>query len=148
MTASTFAAQRQQLVAEALSWHGTRYHHHGRIKGVGVDCAMLLAEVFHTCGLVPRVEPGHYPREWHLHHGDELFLGWLQRLGARPVAVGQPGDVAVYRFGHCYSHGGIVVDTAGTVIHAHIASRRVITTRADESPLAGVPCLFYTLIEG
>ena len=43
---------RQSIVAEALSWEGTPYHHHGRIKGVGVDCAMILAEVYHAVGLL------------------------------------------------------------------------------------------------
>lgn len=31
--------ERARFVATALSYVGTPYHHHGRLKGIGVDCA-------------------------------------------------------------------------------------------------------------
>ena len=37
--------QRQRVVAEAETWLRTPYHHMGRIKGGGIDCPTLLAEV-------------------------------------------------------------------------------------------------------
>lgn len=33
--------QRAAVAQEALAWLGTPYHHHARIKGVGVDCAQI-----------------------------------------------------------------------------------------------------------
>jgi hypothetical protein len=39
------AAKRAQ-VQEALTWLGIPYHHHARVKGVGVDCAQLLCAVY------------------------------------------------------------------------------------------------------
>ena len=30
--------ERENLVAEALTWLGTPYHHAGRVKGGGTDC--------------------------------------------------------------------------------------------------------------
>lgn len=136
--------QRTAVVAEAMTWLGTPYHHHGAVKGVGVDCAHLLSEVFTACGLLPKLDLGNYPREWHLHHGDELFLGWLERLGARPVDVPQPGDLAVYRFGRCFAHGAIVVEL-DAVVHSYL-DRGVIYTRAGEDPLDGRPVKHYTFV--
>lgn len=140
------AAARAAVVAEAITWVGTPYHHHGRIKGVGVDCAMVLAEVFHRCGLVPHVDAGFYPTEWHLHRGEELFLGWLSRVGAQPVEQPLAGDIAVYRFGRCFSHGAIFINDSGLAAHSYIG-RGVIKTAADEEPLAGRPRRCFTLFK-
>lgn len=137
--------RRARVVQEARTWLGTPYHHHGRIKGVGVDCAMLLAEVYAYCALVPHIDAGVYPRDWHLHRTEELFLGWLQRVGARPVQTPAPGDVAVYRFGRTFSHGGIVVDDARTVVHSYIRLG-VISTRPHEEPLQGRPVQYWSVI--
>lgn len=128
--------KRAEVALEACGWLGTPYHHHGRVKGVGVDCAMFLAEVFERCEMVPHVDAGFYPREWHLHRGEELFLGWLAWAGAAEVDKPQTGDVAVYRFGRCFSHGGIFLNDHGLVAHSYIG-RGVIKTTPDEEPLAG-----------
>jgi cell wall-associated NlpC family hydrolase len=135
---------REAVVAEALSWLGTPYHHHGRVKGVGVDCAMLLAEVYERCGLIERVEPGFYPVDWHFHRDEEAFVGWLARVGARQVDAPQLGDVAVFKYGRAYSHGGIVVP--GGCAHAFMRAGRVMTTRLDEEPLLGRPTQFWSLL--
>lgn len=139
------APQRQAIVAEARSWLGTRYHHNARIKGVGVDCAMLLAEVFERVGMVAHVEPGDYPPDWHMHRSEELFLGWLQRCGARQTGAPSPGDVALFRFGRTFSHGAIVVDQDLQMVHAYI-DRGVILSRPTEEPLAGRVCRYFTLV--
>lgn len=134
---------RARVVAEAMTWLGTPYHHHGRVKGVGVDCAMLLAEVFERCGVVPHIDAGDYPSQWHLHGREERFLAWLDKVGALAVAEPQPGDVCVYRYGRTYSHGGIVVD-GGLVLHAYI-DQGVVLNRECEAPLLGRPRRAYTL---
>jgi cell wall-associated NlpC family hydrolase len=36
---------RAAVVREAESWIGTPFHHAARVKGAGIDCLMLLAEV-------------------------------------------------------------------------------------------------------
>lgn len=139
--------QRAMVVAELATWLGTRYHHHGRIKGVGVDCAMLLAEVYERCGLVPHVDAGAYPTDWHLHRGEEQFLGWLHAVGARPVAAPQAGDIGIFKFGRCFSHGGVVgevVDGLPYLVHSYIR-RGVILTALDEEPLSGREVRWYSL---
>ncbi len=42
-------AIRQQIIYVAMAWLLTPYHHHARIKGVGVDCVQFLIAVFEEC---------------------------------------------------------------------------------------------------
>lgn len=146
--------QRSAVLGQAASWLGTRYRHHARLLGVGVDCANLLVACYHANGLVPDVDLGHYAVDWHLHHREERFLDWLRRLGAVQLPDGVlplAGDVAVWQFGLCFSHGGIVElppdplgQFPGQVIHALIG-QRVQRNRLDEAPLAGAPVQFWTM---
>lgn len=137
---------REAVVAEALSWLQTRYHHHGRVKGVGVDCAMLLAEVFERCGLVAPVEAGFYPHDWHLHRGEEVFVDWVLQAGGVEVQTPAIGDAALFRFGRTFSHGAIVVAPDLQMVHAYI-DLGVILSRPDEAPLQGRDCRFFTLFK-
>ena len=52
--------QRAAVVAAARAWIGTPYHHMADIKGVGVDCAMLLVRVYCDLGLVEHFDPRPY----------------------------------------------------------------------------------------
>ena len=69
--------ERQAVAQEAISWLGTPYHPHAGIKGVGVDCGHLLIEVYGDVLGMAKPDPGFYAVDWHLHHGEELFLGWI-----------------------------------------------------------------------
>lgn len=116
-----------RIVAEALSWVGTPYHHQADVKGRGVDCAMLLVRVFVDTGIVSAFDPRPYTPDWYMHRDEERFLGWIRQFGD-PVPEGEalaPGDVALYKFGRCVSHGGIVV-SPGIMVHADQAARRVV----------------------
>lgn len=137
------AEQRLQVAVEARSWLHTPYHHHGRLKGVGVDCAQVLCAVYETCSLVPHVDPGFYPHDHHLHRSSEIYIEWLERCGAREVQVADVGDVALFRFGRTWSHGGIVVEP-GLILHSYIG-HGVELTRLDEAPLDGRPPRFWSL---
>jgi cell wall-associated NlpC family hydrolase len=126
---SLSAHQRAAIVAEAMTWRGTPYHHRARVRGAGVDCAQLLVAVYAAVGLVPLVDTGEYPQDWALHRSDERFLGWLREY-ARPVACAQPGDVLVMRYGRCYSHGAIVVDDR-LLIHSFLGRGVEVVERAE-----------------
>ncbi len=71
------SAQRAAVVAAARAWIGTPYHHMADIKGVGVDCAMLLVRVYCDLGLVERFDPRPYTQDWMLHRNEERYLGFL-----------------------------------------------------------------------
>ena len=42
--------EQAQIVAEARTWLGTPFHHQGRLKGVGVDCAGVAIGTAKNCG--------------------------------------------------------------------------------------------------
>lgn len=109
-------ASRAKAVAEALTWERTRFHHMGRVKGAGVDCAQLLVEVYSSVGMIPRVDVGYYPIDWHLHQSAERFVGWVKEFGHQ-VHKPQPGDVLLFKYGRVVSHGAILVGD-GIVLHA------------------------------
>ncbi len=109
---------RAAVVAAARAWFGTPYHNCADVKGVGVDCGMLLVRVFVDLGLVEPFDPRPYAPDWHLHRSEERYLGHLLARASR-VAQPAPGDVALFRYGRCYSHGGIVTGAEPlTIVHA------------------------------
>lgn len=136
-------AQRAAVVAEAHTWLCTPYHHHAAIKGAGVDCAQILIEVYHACGLIPKVDAGHYPPDWMMHREEERYLSWVKKY-AHEVKTPQPGDIALYRVGRCFSHGAIVVDWP-TVIHAYIKEKQVQLSNGAAGWLEGRSVKFFSI---
>jgi NlpC/P60 family putative phage cell wall peptidase len=131
---------RASVIAEAETWLGTPYHHMGRVRGVGCDCLTLLAEVYHAAGVVPAIEIPHYPPDWHLHRSVERYLDGL--LGyASEVGTPRPGDVALFRFGRCFSHGAVVTEWP-QLIHAWHAGG-VMRGDATQPLLAGRKVRFF-----
>ncbi len=120
------AATRAAVVAGAREWVGTPYHHMADVKGVGCDCAMLLVRVYVDLELVEPFDPRPYTRDWHLHRGEERYLGFLLAR-SREVASPLPGDVILFKTGRCFSHGGIVtrIDPL-TIVHAFHPARVVL----------------------
>lgn len=119
------ASQRERVVAETKSWLGTKYHHMGRIKGVGVDCLTLLAEVFTAAGLIDRPEIPYYPQQWMHNRDAERYLEGLFKY-TRPIDGDPlPGDIAVWRFGRCFSHGAVVIQWP-KIIHAHVNTNCIL----------------------
>lgn len=121
---------RERIVAEAERWLRTPYHHMADVLGVGVDCAMLPVRVFCDLGLLPTFDPRPYPHDWMLHRSEERYLSFITPR-ARQVETPQPGDLALFRFGRCAAHAGIVCEH-GYMIHAHLPAGRVC--RAEIAP--------------
>jgi NlpC/P60 family putative phage cell wall peptidase len=132
---------RQRVVTEAEGWIGTPFHHAARVKGAGVDCLMLLAEVYERAGVVGHVDPPFYVPDWHLHRDAERYLEGLVPY-ARPVEAPLPGDIALFRFGRTFSHGAIVTEWP-RLIHAYWTIG-VVHGDATLHPLAGRPVRFFT----
>jgi len=123
ITSSHF--KRQEVVAVARTWLGTPYHAMGRVKGVGVDCLTLLAEVYTEAGIIPRVDIPYYPQDWHLHRSNERYLEGLSRYACEIETAPLPGDIALWKFGRCMSHGAIVVEWP-VIIHAYVGRACVL----------------------
>ena len=121
---------RIQVADAARSWIGTPYHHHARRKGAGVDCGMLIIASFVEAGAVPDFDPGFYTRDWHLHRGEEKYLGFVEAhlfLVQEAECLTKldpllPGQVLVWKVGRTYSHGAMVT-SPNTFVHASHPSK-------------------------
>ena len=128
------AAARAAFIAEALSWVGTPFRDCADVKGPGgaVDCAMLLVRCAIDTGRFPPFDPRPYAPRWHLHRSEELFLGWIaDRLGAVEVEAPRVGDVVLWQFGRCFSHGAVLV-SAAEGCHAYYAAGTVLVSQLHE----------------
>jgi len=136
-------ACRIAVAAEAQTWIGTPFHHAARVKGVGVDCLMLLAEVYERAGICPsRIDPPFYVPDWHLHRDAERYTEGLLRYTQEIVGPPEPGDIALFRFGRTFSHGAVVTQWPH-VIHAYWAIG-VVRGDATLHPLKDRPVRFFT----
>jgi cell wall-associated NlpC family hydrolase len=132
------AQARAAVIVEALDWTGTPFKHCSDIKGPNgcVDCAMLLVRTHVDSGVLDPFDPRPYPPAWHLHNREERFLEWIRdRLGGIEVAEPRVGDCLVYKFGLCFSHGAILINSE-EVVHAFFKSGLVHVSRRDEQDLA------------
>lgn len=130
---STEAEQREAVVREALSWLGTPWVHHARAKGAGVDCGQLLAAVYERAGVVGYVPTPDYPQDWALHRSEPLFLNIVEGYAAPVAGDPQPGDIALFQFGRCLSHAGIVLAWP-RIVHAYLNAHRVVIDDLGVAP--------------
>lgn len=126
MAISNFHSQRAAVIAEALTWVGTPFHHAQAVKGRGVDCVFSLIEWFSRAGVIERFDPRPYAATWFLHRDEELFLHGITRYADRlkEGVAPLPADVAIYRFGKCAAHGGLIIDD-DFIVHACATARKV-----------------------
>lgn len=139
--------QRAEVVRVARTWVGTRYHHEGRIKGVGVDCGMLLAEVFAEAGLIARPDIKSYSPQFFLHSDDPAYIREIERFAHAVAAPTGPGDLVVYKLLRQYAHGGIITELEPRrIVHAYAPAERVLEGREFEfAKLVAAEKLFYSV---
>ena len=126
-------------VIQARTWINTPYHTQADIRGAGVDCGMLLVRVFVDTGAIPPFDPRPYPDDWHLHRSEERYLA-LVLAHCREVDAPQPGDVALFRWGRCHAHGGVVtVADPLTLVHAFSPAGRVVEEEVRRNAVLADP---------
>jgi len=131
------AAERAAVVASARDWIGTPYHHAADVKGRngGVDCGMLIVRIYVDLGLVEPFDPRPYTRDWMLHRDEERYLRFVLARSGEVAEPGQ-GDVILFRFGRCFSHGGIVtIAKPLTIVHAFAPVGAVIEEEVERGEL-------------
>lgn len=114
------------VVRQARTWLGTPYHHQGRLKGVGVDCAGLLIGVAHELGLSDFEIFGYPPRP----DGDSLRRLCEAQMQAITLDQAREGDVLLFRFDAHPCHLGIL-SAPDQLIHAYLPRRRVVEHTLD-----------------
>lgn len=136
------AKARAAFITEALSWLGTPFLDCADIKGPngGVDCAMLLVRASVDTGRFAPFDPRPYaPRHMLRKGAEEKFVGIIAGdLGAKEVTKPRVGDVALWQFGWCFCHGGVLIN-AGEVLHAYAAAGAVVISELTEPLLTHIP---------
>lgn len=140
-------AERARVVVAAKTWTGTPYHHRAMIKGVGVDCATLLLAVYTEAGIIQPVGLPDYSPQWHLHRDEDKYIDFIRQFAYEVDRVPLPGDVVVWKFHRCFSHGAIVVGWP-RIIHAFIGrgcyeddaeANQILTTVTERTADQGKP---------
>jgi cell wall-associated NlpC family hydrolase len=117
-----------QLAAQAIEWDRLRvpYVHRGT-RRTGCDCTGLLIGCLRELGYLRNYKLRWYPRDWNVHamgKSDDFLRQELERV-ANPVKRDpMPGDVVLFRFGHCNAHCGIAISQVAFV-HSHASAKRV-----------------------
>lgn len=109
---------RSDIIAEALSWEGTRFHPQASAKGAGADCMGLIVGVARELGL-PAADSA-YSRMMADHNF--RFTPRLLKKGLRetfdPVTKPSPGDVLLLRLGGKAQHLAIMT-APNKMIHTY-----------------------------
>lgn len=148
--------ERLRVVEEARKWLGTPYHNGARVLGSGVDCAQLLACAFVSAGVLAPFTPDRYASDWHLHRGEEKYLGEVERYASlvdpdrRSIKergnefFAPPAEVLMLRNGRTFSHSVLVTEWP-RVIHAYAMSEVVEEVNVLGTIMAEKPMLVYSV---
>jgi len=120
--------RREEIVREAREWIGTPYHHQGRVKGVGCDCAGLIIGIAHSLG-ISTFDYRHYSRQPDASVLLSLCDEYLDRVDSLDAAL--PGDVLIFLIRRQPIHMGILTEK-GTVIHVWPSVGKVVEHILDE----------------
>jgi len=137
---------REKIIEVARSWIGTPFHDNCGVKGVGVDCAHFLARVFSESGMSEEIQIEYYSPQFFLHTKEEKFASYVLQY-SREITESevQMGDIVLYKFGHSFAHGAIIVDWPKSIIHAHKLDGCVIETAAFDADLHGRKTRFFSV---
>lgn len=127
---------QHKIVLRSLEWYGTPYHHHARVKAVGVDCAQLIVGVAYDSNIIDDTvlaQIPDYPVQWHLHNREEKLLQLLEHFGCVEVDKDQtqPGDIVCFQFGRVTSHLGIMINEF-EFIHAQFNAGQVVINNMQQ----------------
>lgn len=138
---------RARIVEAARSWLGTKFHDMARVKGVGVDCAQLVAAAAEESGVTDHIDTGYYSPQHFLHADGEQLATFVGRY-AREITEAEvgAGDIVLYRVGRAYAHAAIVVDWPRAVIHAHKLSGKVVEMPAFDADMQGRKVRFFSIV--
>lgn len=110
----------KQLVEKAREYLGTPFHHQGRCKGIGVDCAGLIVCSARELG-IDVVDSPTYSR---LPDGRTLQACIERCMVEVPLEQARDGDMLVFRMVRYPSHVGLKTDKG--FIHTYSGVGRVV----------------------
>jgi len=107
------------IVAIARTWIDTPFHHQGRVKNVGVDCAGLIIKVGHELGLLD-FDVSNYGRE----PAKEMMQHYLNKYFERITKL-EDGCILLMKFVTEPQHLAIYTKD-NTIIHAYQSVKKCV----------------------
>lgn len=121
---------RTSIVAEAMTWLNTPFHHCARVKGVGVDCVGLAVGVASSLGMEVHDVKG-YP---HVPINGVFINAIREQTIEITVDEVEPADMLIFRFdAHEPQHIAIItrVDPI-RIIHAYSQVKKCVEHELDQ----------------
>jgi NlpC/P60 family putative phage cell wall peptidase len=120
---------RNQLTLKAREYLGTRFHHQGRLKGIGIDCIGLLVCVCRDLGL-PHTDIPDYSRQ---PDGITFLKVFREHWEEIPISDAREGDALAFWIEHpnFTKHAALVSDVG--IIHTYQSVDRVVEQTLAES---------------
>lgn len=104
--------EANKIIAAAREYVGTPFHHQGRAKGAGIDCAGLVECVARDVGYDVPIHDG---------YGETPFAGLLQKTVEQylaPTTELAPGCVLLIKFPQMSAPSHLAIYTGRNIIHA------------------------------
>lgn len=123
---------KSEFVTEVLSWNGTKFHHMGRLKGVGADCVGIVVGSMRILGL-PVNDMDYYPRrpingivKNAIEEQTDQVPGGLD--------YAEPGDIVTFQFVEEPQHVAVLTATHPRlqITHAFAPARKCVTVDLDQ----------------
>lgn len=132
--------RRKKLCLEAAKWIGTPFHAHAAIRGAGVDCVNLIAQLLVACGHAQSYEMPKYVMDGGKHNATSQLTDYLDSRDdfARVVDETLPiwklpawGDVLCFTLGRSSHHCGLM-------LHGKIFVHALYGRKVEIVPLVGI----------
>ena len=114
---------RKQICDTSRTFLDTPFHHQGRLKNVGVDCAGLVVEV--TKELEIFKEEYDYQGYSKIPDGLQLLAHLRKNCKEKNINEYKQGDILLFRFSQYPQHLGIMLED-GYFIHSFMRARKVV----------------------
>jgi cell wall-associated NlpC family hydrolase len=102
--------QQERLLYHAAQWLGTPFVPHARIRGAGVDCVNLVAQIYLACGFLKDFRQPDYTVQEGKHLEHSKLVAWLEssghfmRLSILDPKLSTAGDALCFRFRQRVAH--------------------------------------------
>lgn len=118
-----------KVIKAARGWLGTKFHHQGRLKNIGVDCIGLIVGVGRELGyeVIDKTNYPRVPQNGELQKEVEKYL-------IKSTLV--PGCIALFKLEDEPQHVGIIgeYERGGlSLIHAYLQARKVVEHNLDDN---------------
>ncbi len=120
---------RKQVCNIARTYENTPYHHQGRKKHVGIDCAGLVLEISRELGIFQ--EGSDYDGYSMNPDGFKLINNLRNHCIEKNINDMQEGDILLMRFKESPQHLAVLLED-NYIIHSYLSAKKTTIHRLNE----------------